>query len=126
MSNFSVINNSFLDSNYNITAILTTSPVDNPEQWLSVVNQELAGWMIVTILYVLGVVLFYAFQKFNPDKSDSFALVYSGLIVSLLGAFFFLVDVGTPGIKLIYWYQLAPMLIVTALAIAIDRFKRQY
>ena len=46
----------WLDGNYNITALLETSAVENPEQWFSVFNQGFGGWAIITILAIIGVV----------------------------------------------------------------------
>ncbi len=124
MANFT---GSILEQNYNLTKLITAgneSAIDNPTLWLTNWNIQMGNIGIVTFLYLFATVLFLV-ARAKPEIKDSEALLYAGLAGTIIGLLLFVIDIATlPGIKLITWIQLLPIIVITAFAIIMNYINR--
>ena len=119
------ITNVMTDLNYDLSGIANNSIIDNPAGWLSSTDQAAGGYIAITILAVIGLVLFLTMRESEKVNSDSEAFVYAGLITTFAGILLFVIDTGT-GAKLITWVQLVPFILLTAIGIFINFTNRKY
>jgi len=108
---------------YNLTNILSTDIIDAPNNWLAAFNHEMMGFPIITMLLVIGVVLFIGARSINVKDSE--AAVYSGLIISFVGLLLFFIDTGNY-VKLITWTQEFLLILITAIAILMNKVMKRY
>lgn len=106
---------------YNLTKIISTDIINDPSGWMVNFNSEMGGFVFVSMLIVLAIVLFILARTLD-DVKDSKAAVYSGLITSVIGFVLFLVEY--EGSKIISFEQWFVFLVATAIAILIDRIGR--
>ena len=103
-----------MENNFNLTKIFTRDPIENPTKWFGAFNELMSGYFTITVLTVVGGVLFLLMRN-NPNTSDTEAVVYSGLVCSVVGLLLFLADIMTGNTtKLITWTQLMPFMVITA------------
>lgn len=119
------ITNVMTDLNYNLSGIANNSIIDNPAGWLSSTDQAAGGYMAITILAVVALVLFLTMRESDKVNSDSEAMVYAGLITTFAGIMLFVIDTST-GFKLITWAQLVPFILLTAIGMFINFSNRTY
>ncbi len=122
-------NGSILEQNYNLTKLMSAgndSAIDNPTQWIANWNIEMNDIGIVTFLYVFAGLLFLIIRKL-PEVKDSEALLYAGLVSTVLGIFIFAIDITTiPDYKLLKWAALLPIIVITAFAIVLNYANRNF
>lgn len=109
---------------YNLTKIISADIINDTPGWIFNFNSELGGFLVVSFLAVLAIVLFILARRLEGVK-DSKAAVYSGLVVSVIALLLFFVDAGA-GAKILSFNQLMIFLVATSLAILIDRIARNY
>jgi len=117
--------NVITDLNYNMSSLINGVMMDDPSTWLSSWNQLTGGWALWVLLLVIGLVLFLGMRHNGRVESDTEALSYAGLMISIVGMLLFVIQTDN-GYKLIEWYMLAPILIVTAIAIFLNFSNRNY
>lgn len=108
---------------YNLTKIISVDIINEPSTWLFSFNNELGGFLLIGLLAVFGIILFILARQIEEVK-DSRAAVYSGLIVSVLALLLFFIE--ADGNKVLSFDQLMVFLVITGLAIIIDRIARNY
>jgi len=99
--------------NYNLTKLVSINAIDNTADVVSWWNNIFGGSGIFILLGVVGLVLFLASRKFVD--SDTEALSYAGLIVTLAGIFLFMVQT-SDGSKLLGWGYLMIIVLITGIA----------
>ena len=109
--------------NYNLTRLASLNVIDNPADAVTWWNGAMHGSGVFILLAVVGFVLFLASRKFVD--SDTEALSYSSLIVTIAGLFLFLVS-DSSGDKLLGWGYFAMLLIITAIANYLNMVNRNY
>ena len=107
---------------YDVSSMINSSIIDNPTGWLSGLNVGVGGFLMLGLLASIGIILFLSMRNFVT--SDSEALSYSGLVVSIAGILIFVINTG--GAKLITWPQLLPFFLITAIAFYVDFTSRNY
>lgn len=110
-------------ANYNLSAFLGTGAVDNPANFVSNLQVVSHVPLFSVLLVGIGLVLFFVMR--NNVTTDSEALAYSGLITSISGILLFLVQT-TSGVKLVSWFLLAPIFLITAFALFSNMSSRNY
>jgi len=112
------------DFTYNLTKVFSSDIIERPDVWIGTMNNLLNGWIMVSFLVVLAIVLFLMSKRID-DVSDSQAAMYSGIVTSILGILLFFIE-PVEGMKLISFIQLVPFFTVTLLAVAYNRFVKRY
>ena len=118
------LNQSVMDINYNLTKIFSDQAIENTPAWAADWNAALGGFAIIGVLVVAAVLLFFIIKE-RGDVADTKALIYAGLITTFIGILLFVVSV-SGDVKLIEWYHLAPLVILTSVAIVVDHMNRRY
>lgn len=119
MSNASIINGT-----YDIGGLFAIDPISNGPSWLGAVNTELGGWFMLSVLVVVGLILFLAARKLD-GVSDTRALVYAGFISSFSGMLLVIVSLTTEN-NLLGWEQWSVVFILTLIAIGLDKANVTY
>lgn len=106
---------------YNLTKIISTDIINEPNTWLFNFNNEMSGILFLSFMVVFAIVLFLLARQLE-GVPDTQAAVYSLLIVSVLGLLLFFIEVD--GSKLLSFEQLLPFLIALSLSVGADRLTR--
>ena len=115
-----------MNGTYDLTGIISKDAIDAPAKWFANFNTQMDGVFIITFLIVFGLVL-YLIMRSNANTSETKAAVYAGYMTSIIGVFIFVINIiEFPALKLITWWQLLPILIITATAIFIDKTNRTF
>jgi len=109
--------------NYNLTRLASLNIIDNPADVLNFWNTAMNGSGVFIFLGVVGLVLFLASRKFVD--SDSEALSYASLIVTIAALFLFLIK-DSSGEKVLGWGFFAIFLIITAISSYLNMINRKY
>ena len=114
MSNYSV-----MDANFNLTSILSTDLINSPNSYALAFNSEMGGILFISLLVVIGIVLFIGTKNSGVVSSDTEALSFAGIVTSFLGVLFFV-------LRLVEWLWLVPILLITGIAIYMNFTNRQF
>jgi len=110
---------------YNLTKIFSADMIEDPTLWLANFNMEMGSIVVPVLMVLIGLVLYVVMKE--TGTTDSEALLYAGIIISLIGVFAFIIDITTlPGVKILTWIQLVPFIIFTAIMVFVNHANQQY
>jgi len=112
-----------LNQTFDLTAITNTNIVDTPVDWLYYIDGFLNHYMIVSILLLIGVVLFFGMKKVINSEVE--ALGFASVVISFFGLLLFLART-TAGEPLLSFVKLSPFIIITLIVIYINFSNRRY
>ena len=121
-------NNTLINGTYDLTRLLTDDAVEDPVKWFAVFNSMVGGIVTVSILALIGFVLFLRVREVE-GFSDARAAAYAGFICSMIGLVLFIARVAddpTNVFKLLTWVQLLPFLIITAVSFLAEKISRNF
>lgn len=109
-----IANNTIINGTFDLSTLISTNPIDQPVNFIALFNELLGGYIVVSILLVLGVIVFLISRSVTQD--DLRASIQASFISSFVGLLVFLVEVtGVTGVdKLLTFGQLTPFLVVFA------------
>lgn len=113
-----------MESQYNLTKIISGDIIDNPTSWFSNFNSELGGYLFITLVAVLGLVLFFVMRE-RSNVKDSEAALFSGFIISLVSLLAFLVT-AVEGVKIISFEQFVTVLVFTGVMVIAHFIRQRY
>lgn len=114
-----------MNGTYDLTGIISRAAIDDPPLFLALINNQLGGWLIVTLVAVFGIAL-WIIQK-RAGVEDSEAILYSGIITTIAASLLFAITiVALPGSKLMTWVQVAPFFVITCVAIIANHVRKRY
>ena len=108
---------------YNLTKLFSPDLLNDPARWIVNYNEAMGGFYMITALAIIGIVLFIIAKR-SDEIEDTQAAVYAGAVTSITGVLLFLIRVD--GVKLLEWYHLTIFIVLTMLAIIIDKVTRKY
>lgn len=113
----------FMEGTYNLTKIVETDVVSNPDLFLLNINQALDGWLVIALIYATLIVLFLIARQ-NENVKDTEALSYSGVIISFVALFLLFIKID--GARLVTFLQVFPIWVITGIAILLDKLNITY
>jgi len=112
------------DYTYNISALISSQAIEQPDNWLASFNALMGYWPIFILLILFGIVLFNLY-KMREGVSDVESFSAAGFIVTFVGILLFIIETAS-GIKLISWLQFVPIVVVTAIAFGVHMMSKNY
>jgi len=119
MSNVSVIN-----ATYDIGGFMNLDPISDGPNWLGAFNASLDGWFSLSLLIVVGLVLFLSSRTLD-GISDTAALMYSSFIISVVGVFLLLIDLSS-GYELLGFAQWSIIFTLFLVSLALHKMNLTY
>lgn len=116
-----------LNVTYDLTNILSSKAINTPVEWTAAYNEQMNGIVIISFLSIFAMILFIWHAYTNSETTSySESAMYSGLITSVVGLLLFLIDISNTTVKIVEWYQLLPIWILTGAAILVNKSTKNY
>lgn len=113
-----------LTCNYNLSRILEVDVITEPGTFLYVFDSVAGGFLMITFLAVLGLVVFVVTRNNNVDDLDS--IIFSSFMTTIIGVLLFLVPLNIEGAKLITWARLIPFIVILLISVFIKKSNLNY
>ncbi len=111
-----------INGTYDLTTIISDDIIEAPVKWIAHYNAEMSGFFVITFLILFGLLL-YRMTK-ERGFSDPQAVMFAGFITTFVGLIAFLLSISADPAnigKIITWAQLMPFIVITMVAIVVDK-----
>ncbi len=115
-----------MENNYNLTALLSANPIEDPVTFIGRINEILGGYYVISFLIGLAVVLFLLMRR-NETVEDSTAALFATFITAIIGSLIFVLPYITElQTKLLSGGQLGVIFVMLFISVVVDRIAIRY